>query len=66
MKDKIEFYFKDSLFAHCETSMIPTIGSFISIRGASYEVINVTFALDWADDPHRKLMRCNVDLKLMD
>lgn len=63
MADRIEFYDKDNIVASCESSMIPTLNSFISIRGKAWEVVGVTYALDHSDDPRQRSMRANVDLR---
>jgi hypothetical protein len=64
VKDQIEFYEKDGMLSSVESSMVPSVGQFISIAGVTYKVTNVTFALDYSDmvQSQRK-MRCNVDLK---
>lgn len=61
--DFIEFYDGDSLVAYVKSSMVPPVGSKISIRGKTWTVARVTYALDHADDPQGKGMRANVDLK---
>lgn len=62
-RDKIEFYVGPTAgICSVESSMVPTVGQFISIRGQTYTVKAVTFAVDYADDPIQKSMRCNVDL----
>jgi hypothetical protein len=64
MGDRIEFYDEKTgkLVASVKSSMVPTVGKRISIRKQTWEVERVTFALDHADDPALKNMRCNVDL----
>jgi hypothetical protein len=63
MSDTIEFYDGEALVCRVESSMIPVIGSKISIRKQVYTIMRVTFALDHADEPREKKMRCNVDLR---
>ena len=61
--DVIEFYGPGNLFvARAESSMVPTIGSKISIAKKVWEVIGVTYALDYSDNPMESHMRANVDL----
>lgn len=59
----IEFYERDALIAQVSSEMVPPVGAKISIRKEVWEVVCVTYALDYADDPHGKGMRANVDLK---
>lgn len=64
----IEFYDADGkpghdLIAVAESSMVPPVGSKISIRKQRWEVISVTYALDDADDSLLTRMRANVDLR---
>lgn len=61
--DSIEFYDGDNMVAHVASSMVPPVGAKISIRGKTWTVARVTYALDHADDPQGKGMRANVDLK---
>lgn len=62
MDDIIEFYDGDNLIAAVRSSMVPPVGSFISIEGKTWRVANVTYALDYAMQ-REKRMRCNVDLE---
>lgn len=62
MKDLIEFYQGKRMVAYVYSSMVPEPGSYISIEGKTWLVERVTFALDHADDPQLKRLRCNVDL----
>jgi len=64
LEDSIEFYNGDTLVAKVDSAMVPPKGAYISIRGQTWEVVRVTFALDYADNPVGKSMRANVDLKL--
>ena len=61
--DRIEFYDGDALIAHVSSVMVPPVGAKISIRKEVWEVVRVTYAIDYADDPQGKGMRANVDLK---
>lgn len=67
-RDVIEYYDVDGtpgrdLIASVKSSMVPSVGSKINIRKQTYEVVNVTYALDAADDQMFASMRANVDLK---
>lgn len=62
MGDVIEFYSSGGLLVVVSSSMVPTVGSFISIRGKTWKVTNVTFAVDYADSRSERRMRCNVDV----
>lgn len=63
MNDKIEFYDSNGLVAAVESSMVPAVGQYISIREETWEVMNVTFALDCADEHSERQMRCNIDIE---
>ena len=60
--DSIEFYSKDAarIMAIVASSMVPRVGSKISILGKTWEVANVTYAVDYSMS--RPAMRANVDL----
>lgn len=60
--DSIEFYDGDTMVAQVKSAMVPPAGAKISIRGKTWVVLRVTYALDHADDPQGKGMRANVDL----
>lgn len=60
--DIIEYYNGISLVAAVKSSMVPLVGSKISIRRETWTVESVTYAVDYADDPQRTRMRANVDL----
>ena len=62
-RDKIEYYDGDRIVASVESSMVPTVGSRISIRKKTWSVVRVTFALDHADEPMEKGMRANVEIE---
>lgn len=62
-RDRIEYYDGDRIVASVESSMVPTVGSRISIRKETWAVVRVTFALDHADEPMEKVMRANVDIE---
>ena len=61
--DLIEFYKNNAKlpFASVRSSMVPPVGSYISIKGEAYLVARVTYALDHNSSPY--CMRANVYLK---
>ena len=62
--DLIEFYDKKDRIASIHSALVPAIGSKISIRGHTWTVVGVTYAIDRADGmASEKSMRANVDLK---
>ena len=65
MTDRIEFYRKGGgLIATVESSIVPLRGDLISIRGQTWEVTNITYALDHSDGPpSQRVMRANIDLE---
>ena len=67
--DTIEFYNVEAdprrnLVAVVKSSIVPPVESKINIRGKTYIVMQVTYAIDHADDATSCLMRANVDLRL--
>lgn len=60
--DTIEFYDDDRMVALVHSSMVPPVDAKISIRGETWTVTRVTYALDYADDPQSKGMRANVSV----
>lgn len=63
MRDVIEFYCGKRCVSSVQSSMVPTVDSFINIHKATYRIVSVTFALDYSDMPFsERQMRCNVDL----
>lgn len=62
MNDILEFYDGNKFIASVESHMVPSVGSFISIRKKTWQVDRLTYALDYTDDQHGKRLRCNVDL----
>ena len=66
MKDKIEYYVDDSLFASVKSAMVPPVGSYISILQKTYMVSAVSYALDHSHAPSGGCMRANVDLSLVE
>ena len=63
LKDQIEFYDGDRLIKTMESSMVPLVGSQISIRKETWTVISVTYAIDHADKLFESRMRACVDLE---
>jgi hypothetical protein len=61
-KDLIEFYDGTGCIAAVKSSIVPPVGAVICIRKRPWTVHQVTYALDYADDYERSLMRVNVDL----
>jgi len=61
-RDRIEFYNGKQMIAAVASSMVPPEGGLISIRGETWAVSSVTYALDHADEIHERGMRANVDL----
>ena len=60
--DSVEFYDGEQLIAQAWSSMVLPVGSKISIRKEVWIVQCVTYAIDYADDMHKRGMRANVDL----
>ena len=68
MGDRIEFYDSEGksgrdFVASAKSQMVPPVGSKISIRKKTWEVVSVSYALDHADDPRLAAMRANVELR---
>lgn len=65
IRDRIEYYgTDDKLIAVANSSMVPPVSSKISIRKQTWEVVNITYALDYADE-HYSSMRANIDLRIL-
>ncbi len=63
MKDRLEFYnAHGGLIVVCETSIVPPLMSFISVRGDTYKVVDITYAIDYADIQRERQMRVNITL----
>lgn len=62
MMDTIEFYFNRNVFS-VRSSMVPPVGSLISIHRVTYIVTRITYALDQANDVFERKLRANVDLE---
>ena len=61
--DRIEFYDGNQLLVSFLSSMVPPVGSKISIRKKTWIVARITYALDQADNPDARDMRANVELE---
>ncbi len=61
---KIEFYIgkSDKYIVSLEDSAVPRKGEFINIKKITYEVMHVTWAVDYANDNLKILIRANVEL----
>lgn len=64
MPDTVEYYNGKDLIVRVKSSIVPTVGSLISIRKETWKVISVTYAIDHADDWQRSGTRANVDLRI--
>jgi hypothetical protein len=67
MADTVEYYNVDGipdkdLIVSLKSSIVPTIGSYINIRKNTYRVLTITYAVDYADDHQRTIMRANVNV----
>lgn len=70
-KDTIDFYNAHgepgrNLVAAVKSSIVPPVGAYISIRGETWWVVRITYALDHADDMATSMMRANVELRRAD
>ena len=61
--DRVEFYGNDQLIAALNTSIVPPRDSLINIRGKTWRVDLITYAIDHSDDEARKAIRVNVELE---
>ena len=64
MPDTIEYYNGKDLVVRVKSYIVPTVGSLINIRKKTWKVINITYAIDYADDWQRSSTRANVDLRI--
>lgn len=62
---RIEFYhgMDGPCVGTVESAAVPRRGEFVNIKGKTYKVLRVTWALDWPTGIV-KTMRANVDLEL--
>lgn len=61
--DSVEFYHGQKLIAAVNSSMIPVPGDQINIRKKAWDIVAVSFAVDYADDITDCRMRCNVEIE---
>lgn len=65
--DRVEYYLEPDAkhpFVSVESSIVPVKGSYVNIKGKTYKVTLVTFALDHSDRPtSERVHRANVDIK---
>ena len=66
-RDSVEFFLEKSPVPFCRiaSSFKPADGDIVNIRKANYIVLGVSFAVDYADEPFSKVMRCNVIVEAM-
>jgi hypothetical protein len=64
MSDRLEFYDGDTPVAFVKSSIVPTVGSKISIKKVTWTVTRVSYALDHSGgaDSERD-MRANIDIE---
>ena len=60
-RDSLEFYYGDILVARACSSMVPVVGTKISIKKKPWLIEAVNFSVDYSDED-RCSMRCNVEL----
>jgi chromosome condensin MukBEF MukE localization factor len=61
--DRVELYGNGKLLVALDSSIVPAVGSFVSIRGETWKVDRVTYAVDYADKMMERYMRANVEMK---
>ena len=61
-RDRVEFYDGQKMIAAAASSIVPPVNSKVSIRGKTWTVTRVTFALDHADEIAERGLRANIDL----
>ena len=62
MADFVEYYAGDSLECRINSSIVPAVGSKISIRKKTWVVKHVSYAIDYADKVAEQQTRANVEL----
>lgn len=62
-RDRVEYYDGDTLLVALASSIVPPPGSKISIRGETWVVVYIAFALDYADRISERAMRANISLE---
>lgn len=60
--DTLEFFEADSQrpFLIVDSSLRPSEGELVNIRGETWKIVGVSFAVDYADEINERKMRCNV------
>lgn len=61
--DRIEFYSKGKCILRIDSSIVPAIGSMVSIKKVTWEVINVSYAVDYSDSVFERYMCANIAVK---
>lgn len=66
-RDIVEYYNTEAprgrdLVVALESSIVPAVGSQVSIRWLVWTVMAVSYAVDYADDPAQRRSRANVEL----
>lgn len=63
--DIVEFYLEGEMrpMLIMESSIVPTENSLISIKGETYTVVGVSYAIDYSDSIATRQMRANIILK---
>lgn len=59
----VEYYNGENLVVRIASSIVPPVGSKISIRGKTWGVARVTFAIDHVEKISERSTRANVDLQ---
>ena len=63
--DRVEFYAKGKMVVGLESSIVPRPGEMVSIRKQTWEVLFVSYAVDYADYMHARQMCANVVIKMV-
>jgi len=60
----LEFYRGEKLLASVASSLVPHVGGLVSIRGKTWKIVNVTYAVDHSDAVFsNRVMRANIDVE---
>lgn len=62
MEDVIEIWLDDRVIAHIDSSFHPSRGDKISIKGETYTVAGLAWAVDYLDMPRNRRMRLNLNV----
>jgi len=63
-KDTVEYYLYDKLISVVRSSIVPPVGSLISIKKIVYKIKLISYAIDHAENRSERSMRCNIDIEL--